>query len=237
MILTGKTLVLLAHPDDELFIISLMLQIPRGEVYFFTNFSRAKESYSFFSSRFPQLRQVLDSKFEFDDGKIHLSLDESRFRNIVELVASQEFDQIVAPQIENSHKDHDAVSIIAQEISLLLQVPIYLVPLYHFSKGRRWIASVRLFNYFRGSTSLRTDSSNRLTLCAILFRGMISYRREFRVWLHLGPAMIISYLVRPFEVLNVKSATIWSNGQRWQYFSPESGEVIQNLRIRIQSWR
>jgi len=38
-----------------------------------------------------------------------LSIDEGRFRNIVALVASQEFDQIVAPKIENSQKDDDAV--------------------------------------------------------------------------------------------------------------------------------
>jgi N-acetylglucosamine malate deacetylase 2 len=149
--LLGKTLVLVAHPDDELVICgALMQQMENATVVFATDGAPRPENFwRQYGSRdaYSQLRR--------EEAKHALSLaraepvfladhveggiaDQELFRNLPdaitaldEIIARSKPDSVLAPTYEGGHPDHDAACFIASLVGRRSGIPVWESPIYY----------------------------------------------------------------------------------------------------------
>ena len=149
--LLGKTLVLVAHPDDELVICgALMQQMERATVVFATDGAPRPESFwRQYGSReaYSQLRRE-EAKRALGFAKAepvfltdHVEggiADQELFRNLPaaiaaleEIVAETRPQSILAPDYEGGHPDHDAACFIACCVGQRHKIPVWESPIYY----------------------------------------------------------------------------------------------------------
>jgi N-acetylglucosamine malate deacetylase 2 len=149
--LLGKTLVLVAHPDDELVICgALMQQMERATVVFATDGAPRPESFwrqygsreAYAQVRREEVGQVMslaraEAIFlaDYVEGGI---ADQELFRNlpaaiaaVERLVAQMHPRSILAPNYEGGHPDHDAACFIASCVGRATRIPVWEGPMYH----------------------------------------------------------------------------------------------------------
>jgi LmbE family N-acetylglucosaminyl deacetylase len=149
--LLGRTLVLVAHPDDELVICgALMQQMERATVVFATdgaprpeNFWRqygSREAYA--QVRREEVGQVMslaraEAIFLADHAEGGIA-DQELFRNLPaaiaafeKIVAQTSPHSILAPDYEGGHPDHDAACFIADCVGRRQKIPVWESPIYY----------------------------------------------------------------------------------------------------------
>lgn len=149
--LLGKTLVLVAHPDDELVICgALMQQMERATVVFATDGAPRPESFwrqygsrgAYAQVRREEVGQVMslaraESIFlpDYVEGGI---ADQALFRNLPAAIAAVEGivaqmapRSILASNYEGGHPDHDAACFIASCVGRRMGIPVWEGPMYH----------------------------------------------------------------------------------------------------------
>jgi len=149
--LLGKTLVLVAHPDDELVICGgLMQRMERAIVVFATDGApRIEDFWRQYGSReaYAQIRrqEAEDALALAKAEPIFLAdhveggiADQELFRNLPaaiaavdRIVARMDPDCILAPNYEGGHPDHDAACFIASCVGRGHKIPVWESPLYH----------------------------------------------------------------------------------------------------------
>ncbi|HEY6271331.1 MAG TPA: PIG-L family deacetylase [Terriglobales bacterium] len=149
--LLGTTLILAAHPDDELVICGgLMQKMKRAVVLFATDGApRAEGFWRQYGSRqaYAQLRREeannavglagASAVFLADHAADGIA-DQELFRNlpiaiaaIDKIVAQTAAECLLAPNFEGGHPDHDAACFIASVIGRSRRLPVWESPLYH----------------------------------------------------------------------------------------------------------
>ncbi len=151
--LLGRTLVLVAHPDDECIAFGALLQrIAEPLVVFATNGSPAdpyfwqkygsREAYAGLRRQEAlnsmQAAGIKDVLFLADmPGGEHL-VDQELFRNLraayellADIVARRMTTAILTLAYEGGHPDHDSCSLLAAQLAHLASLPCWEAPLYH----------------------------------------------------------------------------------------------------------
>ncbi|MFB3915378.1 MAG: PIG-L family deacetylase [Terriglobales bacterium] len=148
----GHTLVLLAHPDDDMACAGLLQRLPDAIVCYATD-GAPQDSFfwrSFSSQReYAQVRRreaaialanAPGFRAEFLSDRAPALLDQQLYRALSEaLDALREAvrlyrpDSLLAPAYEGGHPDHDACSFLGHLVSRLDGVPVWEMPLYHRS--------------------------------------------------------------------------------------------------------
>ncbi len=151
--LLGRTLVLVAHPDDECIAFGALLQrIQEPLVVFATNGSPAdpyfwqrygsRETYAALrrqeAFKSMQAAGVKDVLFLADmPGGDHL-VDQELFRNLrtayellADVVARRMTTALLTLAYEGGHPDHDSCSLLAAQLARLASLPCWEAPLYH----------------------------------------------------------------------------------------------------------
>lgn len=149
--LLGRTLVLVAHPDDELVICgALMQQMERPTVVFATDGAPRPESFwreygsreAYSQLRREEARRALglanaEPVFLADHVEGGIA-DQELFRNLPgaiaalqEIIAQRKPHCILAPNYEGGHPDHDAACFVASRVGLRRQIPVWESPIYY----------------------------------------------------------------------------------------------------------
>lgn len=150
--LLGRTLVLVAHPDDEAIGCGALLQRMADPVVVFATDGAPEDPYFWgkYGSR-EQYGAVRHSEvtnamaavgvrhwtwLQDDAGKPFM--DQTLFRRLPEAIRSARKtittlrpSAIVAPAYEGGHPDHDACSFIAVQVGVAMEFPVWEMPLYH----------------------------------------------------------------------------------------------------------
>lgn len=151
--LLGRTLVLVAHPDDECIAFGALLQrIQEPLVVFATNGSPADPYFwQRYGSReaYAELRRhealksmeaagVKDVVFLADMPGGEALVDQELFRNLraayellADIAARRMTTAILTMAYEGGHPDHDSCSLLAAQLSHLASLPCWEAPLYH----------------------------------------------------------------------------------------------------------
>jgi hypothetical protein len=231
-----KSLVLLAHPDDELFILPLLLRESDLTVIFLTNTARFQHSAQFLALKFPKVQCLQVKDLLFTDGKIYQEFGETSLQFLVNLIEHEGYDRLIAQNFENSHQDHDAVAAICHRIQQEARLEILFTNFYTFSSRRRW--SFRIRENTDISRSVPNDQwpAGRVELIWLCIQGFIVYRKQWRIWIHIGLALLWSYILRPrFYAANIPSKNK-SFGQRWAYFTSHGEDVIKDFVIKLDNY-
>jgi LmbE family N-acetylglucosaminyl deacetylase len=151
--LLGRTLVLVAHPDDECIAFGALLQrIRHPLVVFATNGSPAdpyfwkqygsREAYAALrrqeAMKSMHVAAVKDVLFLSDLPGGEVLADQELFRNLwpafdllADIVARRMITAILTLGYEGGHPDHDSCSFLAAQLASLASIPCWEAPLYH----------------------------------------------------------------------------------------------------------
>jgi LmbE family N-acetylglucosaminyl deacetylase len=154
--LLGRTLVLVAHPDDECITCGGLLQHMRDPVVVYATDGAPQDSYFWkkYGSREAYLRRrqaecrraltqvgVLEIAFLADEEP-HL-IDQELYQNLAiafELLAHEarriQPNAILTMAYEGGHPDHDSCSLLAQELGSELGIPVWEAPLYRRKRSK-----------------------------------------------------------------------------------------------------
>ena len=231
-----KTLVLLAHPDDELFILPLLLRESELTVIFLTNPVRFQHSAQFLTLKFPKVKFLQVEDLLFTDGKIYQEFEEISLRFLVSLIERAGYGRLISQNFENSHQDHDAVAAICQRIQQEARLEVLFTNLYAFDSRHRWSFRIRKKSDITRSIPNDQWLAGRGELIWLCIQGFIKYRKQWRTWTHIGLHLLWSYILRPrFYAQNIPSKNK-SFGQRWTYFTPHGEDVIKDFVIKVNNY-
>jgi len=193
---SGKSLVLLAHRDDEIFLLPFLLNNGSVEIIYLTNAMNEKSRHSeskkaiAYLNRHTSVRELVISKTALD-GSLHNSLNYDLVKNLLEIINSSGSTQIATLDYEGGHQDHDAAAVLSLVVSRLAQLELSLFPTYRKSNHS-------IFPYQVMSTSYKTFSERNFTILyfKVAMRLIFIYRSQWKTWLGLGPFILKSYLGR-----------------------------------------
>jgi hypothetical protein len=199
-----RTLVILAHRDDEIFLIDYFLTCDEIFLVYLT------ESHNFKARRLESdravnyLRGFLNiseiSRMEFaEDGKLHEFLSTELLTEMIDVVIKKEITEIASLAYEGGHQDHDAASIFSAALSDFFSLGLFLFPAYK--------DSARIFPHFhvmKAEGHNKSFRNKRIFLVLwVVMRLMFIYRSQWRTWTGLGPFIMKRSLEEPPYVSKV----------------------------------
>ena len=228
-----KTLLLLAHPDDELFLLPILICESDLTVVYLTNSHRFQNSSDFLTIQFPKVHFLQIDDLLFNDGAILQEFEEVSLRLLVNFLNRENFGQLISHNFENSHQDHDAVAAICERIQNEVNLETLFTNFYAFRDDSKWLVKVRENRYPVVGKYLKHWSASRGELIWLCLKGFVAYRREWRVWTHLGPSLLWSYLLNPRSFAHSVPSPPKKLTPRWVYFSPHGQDDIQKFIFKL----
>ena len=146
----GRTLILVAHPDDEALAFGgLLQQIKQPTVVFATDGAPRDEKFwqghgvreAYAGHRRREAEDALDAAgvlhcefLGFVDQELHLELSRAH-ELLCEVVARRQPSAILTLAYEGGHPDHDSCSFLAQLLAQQFGLPVFEAPLYNRATG------------------------------------------------------------------------------------------------------
>lgn len=198
----GKLLILLAHPDDEIFILPFLLKA-QVETYFvyLTNNSRY-----FSADRSKELNNSIQrfrsQGYNFQIQKIHkpcrdgfcfLDLSDEHFGQIENFIRTNNVTRIATLALEGGHQDHDVASLFSRKLAISNNLDIIEFPAYKKPNKRFFSLAV-----MKPQKMGIPFSFSRLEVIKNVFFLTLSYRSQWRTWLGLMPFIIYRYSLFSF---------------------------------------
>jgi len=172
----------------------------------------------------------------FKDGKIHEEFSPEGLKELAAYIRINEFSRIIGPNIENSHQDHDATSVICEKLGSDLKIEVLYVNIYQFGSGRKWLASVRSKTYPENQDHFPQLKASRRKLLLCCLNGFLIYKKEWRVWVHLGPLLLFRYVLSSKTSVQLIASKIKTSNNRWTLFTPFHGGVVYEFREKLKAF-
>ena len=210
-----KILFLLAHQDDEVFIVPRILyELSRGALPFFVYLTNGMAAGEIGNERDKESRACLmrlgvaeeliiflGTESRIPDGHLVNHLEQC-FLSLLEKTKRHTFDDIYTPAWEGGHQDHDAAFLIGLALArrLRLQDNLWQFYLYNGFKTRG-----RLFRVFHPLPNTRERRQRQLTLSEGLstVRSIFTFRTQRRTWLGLFPQILIHLIFLRTEIFDL----------------------------------
>ena len=192
-----KRLFVLAHPDDELMCIPLLLE-PNCETFilYLTDSDygeRIREAELFISKMrsYGTQIQILKLAEQLSDGNIHTQATSSLIEECIILANSWGVDKIVTTAYEGGHQDHDSCFVVSFITSNLLNIPLF-----QFSTYRQGPLSYSVMVKLSNAKIIKFSKVRALIQ---LFLGIYFYRSQKKTWFGLGFFVMMRYLRGEFN--------------------------------------
>jgi hypothetical protein len=200
--LDGKLLILLAHPDDEIFILPFLskVQVKTFFVYL-TNNSRY-----FSADRSAELNESIQSfqtrghDFQIEklnkpcrDGFCFLDLSEEHFRQIDNFIKTNNVTRIATLALEGGHQDHDVTSLFSRKLAIFNRID--LIEFASYRKPHKNLFSLAVMKPQKKGVLI---SFSRLEVIHRVLSLTLLYKSQWRTWLGLLPFILYRYSCFPF---------------------------------------
>jgi len=195
--LDGKLLILLAHPDDEIFILPFLskIQVQTFFVYL-TNNSRY-----FSADRSKELNESMqrfrtqghDFRIEkFDkpcrDGFCYLDLNKDHFKQVDNFIRANNVTRIATLAVEGGHQDHDVACLFSRKLAISNKIDF--IEFSAYKKPNKNLFSLAVMKPQKKGMPF---SFGRLEVIKNVFSLIFLYRSQWRTWLGLLPFIIYRY--------------------------------------------
>jgi LmbE family N-acetylglucosaminyl deacetylase len=197
-----KVLYLLAHPDDELMCLPLLLRAGSENYLSYISLAspnesvRLKEAHAAIS--YLSLRGVSSSFFSLPfvlkDGISYLEIDNLKINDLIDVILKLNPSEIVTFDYEGGHQDHDLASVIGFILANRLSLPIK-----YFSGYR----STGFAFFFKIMKPIARDAGQRFEPINVLrvTLGLLNvYRSQWHTWIFLSPSLLFSYFMRSWHI-------------------------------------
>lgn len=208
--ITKSYALFLAHGDDEIGAIPIVLKHPPALVLYLTNgggvgeknLSKKREreigrSWEILNSDSEIV--CFGSDFDIPDGMLHSSLTVDHLKILKELVSKSGVKFIVTTHAEGGHQDHDTTFMVSQYLSLKLDIALISFPLYCQSSFSKKLFSV-LSTHGSGFMSEIKDLRTRFRAFVIAIRLISNYRSQWKTWIGLGLPLLFA-MTRKYRLL------------------------------------
>ena len=201
---------MLAHGDDEIGAIPIVLSNPPTIVFYLTNGSgigqsdlskkREREIRRSWGILYPGSEVInFGSDFEIPDGTLHSNLTVAHLEILEKLVIDSGVKSLVTTHAEGGHQDHDTTFMVSQYLSLKLEVGLFSFPLYcqgSYSK-----------KFFRVMSLHGSGIKNEIGGLQIRIRSFVkaiqlifNYRSQWKTWIGLSLPLLFA-MTRKYQLL------------------------------------
>jgi hypothetical protein len=201
---------ILAHQDDEVFLLPHILNSEKKLFIYLTNGvskgstelkleNRTVEASNVFEKYLSQLNSVANwwgLENSVPEGELHKFVSVENLASIEQVIQNQgvQVTQILTTTFEGAHQDHDSAAVISRKLG-----SVFLVDTIEVSTYPQWFSkfySFRVLNPRYPSESFRFERVKALQLA---LRLMASYKSQRATWIGLGLAIIGTYAFRKYR--------------------------------------
>jgi hypothetical protein len=195
---------LLAHQDDEIFLLPHIMDSEKKLFIFLTNGVSAKASQQKLEYRATEAQNVFKkylAKFNssviwwglensIPEGALHKFVNRDNLASIEAAIKnkSERVTKIVTTTFEGAHQDHDSAAVISRRMARAFFVEVIEISTYP-----QWFSKVYSFKVLRPSNPSKSFEFDRQKTLGIAIKLILGYRSQWKTWLGLGPAAIASY--------------------------------------------
>ena len=200
----------LAHQDDEIFFLPHIMDSDKKLFVYLTNGVSAGATKSKLGRRtieaeliFEKYLAPLNSQAiwwglenSIPEGELHRYVSQNLINDLKKIITGQGFEvaALITTAFEGAHQDHDSAAVIARKMSNSLQIDTIEMSTYP-----QWFSRIYSFKVLKPRIPMDSYKFNRFKALIMAVRMMAGYRTQFRTWLGLGPATLITYIFRTYK--------------------------------------
>jgi hypothetical protein len=204
---------ILAHQDDEVFLLPHILNSEKKLFIYLTNGVSAE------SSVFKLENRTAEAKFIFEkylvelnsevywwglensvpEGELYKFVRIENLASIEEVIKNQgeRVTQILTTTFEGAHQDHDAAAVISRKLAV-----VFLASTIEVSTYPQWFSKLYSFKVLSPRYPSQSFHFGRLSILQLALRLMASYKSQRATWIGLGPATLVAYAFRIYRASN-----------------------------------
>jgi len=201
---------LLAHQDDEVFLLPHIMDTERKLFIFLTSGVSEGSSELKLQKRMVEAKAVFQkylvgfnahviwwgSENSVPEGKLHTFVSEENLSHLEEVIRNQDaqITQIVTTTFEGAHQDHDSAAVVSRTLAKAFQVNCIEMSTYP-----QWFSKFYSFKVLNPHAAQEGFPLVRLRTLVLALKLMASYKTQRKTWLGLGPATLGAFTFRNYE--------------------------------------
>ena len=201
---------LLAHQDDEVFLLPHIMDSEQKLFIYLTN------GVSEVSSSLKLERRTTEAKAVFQkylagfnseviwwglensvpEGQLHKFVSEENLADIEKVIRNHatQITQFVTTTFEGAHQDHDSAAAVSRKLAKTLQVDCI-----EMSSYPQWFSKFYSFKVLIPQSVDREFEFVRLRTVVLALKLMVGYKTQRNTWLGLGPATLRAFAFRKYR--------------------------------------
>ena len=201
---------LLAHQDDEIFLLPHIVNADEKLFIYLTNGVSANSAILTLDTRtleaefvFEKYLKPLNSQViwwglesSISEGELHKYVNQELIEELQKIIISQGCDvtAFITTAFEGAHQDHDSVTVISRKLD-----EIFRVGAIEMSTYPQWFSKFYSFKVLQPRVPKETFPFNRMKVLLLAIRLMASYRTQRQTWMGLGLATLSAYAFRRYR--------------------------------------
>ena len=204
---------ILAHQDDEVFLLPHILNSEKKLFIYLTNGVSVKSTSLKLDNRTAEARNVFDKYLtqlnsianwwglenSVSEGELHKFVSLENLASIEGVIKNQGelVTQILTTTFEGAHQDHDSAAVISRKLGKIFSVETIEVSTYP-----QWFSKFYSFKVLSPRYPSTSFTFDRIKTMRLALRLMTSYKSQRATWIGLGPATLGTYAFRKYQASN-----------------------------------
>lgn len=245
--LAENRLWLLAHQDDEVLALHLHSNSVSNFVVYLTDGVRTGATFESGVrvqeaqnawSRIDRNAELIffGTQHSLGDGELQNQLNHSHLHELISICQVRKINEIVTPQLEGGHQDHDITSMLAEELSRRLSLRLIVFPGYRALHKRFPVYAV-MSSWIKLESRKSLPVATRIRLANQSLILMKRYGSQLTTWIGLGPFVILKYLLGSPSYLSLSDRQ-QELPEKLLYANRKKREKIdyEGFRKELSSW-